>query len=95
MLRMHVFLCTGNEEVSCDDGNLRLVNGATDNEGRVEICFDDHWGTICDDQFGPPEATVVCRQLGYDNGEGSYMYETCLLNLVAVLDVLKWLALYV
>ena len=41
------------------------MNGTTENEGRVEICFDSEWGTICDDSWDTKEATVVCRQLGY------------------------------
>ena len=50
---------------NCTAGDIRLVNGASSNEGRVEICFNDQWGTICDDNFGAAEAQVVCRQLNY------------------------------
>ena len=41
------------------------MDGATRNEGRVEICFDNEWGSICDDNWGVEEAQVVCRQLNY------------------------------
>ena len=51
--------------VCCKNGDIRLVNGSVANEGRVEICYDNQWGTACDDSFSSPEATVVCRQLGY------------------------------
>ncbi|XP_069114155.1 scavenger receptor cysteine-rich type 1 protein M130-like isoform X2 [Argopecten irradians] len=48
---------------------IRLVGGSSNKEGRVEILYNGNWGTICDDGFGTPDATVVCNQLGYSGGE--------------------------
>ncbi|XP_053380060.1 deleted in malignant brain tumors 1 protein-like [Mercenaria mercenaria] len=44
---------------------IRLANGTTRAEGRVEIFHNGTWGTICDDQVDRNFAQVICRQLGY------------------------------
>lgn len=35
------------------------------NEGRVELFYNDEWGTICDDDFTLANAHVLCRHLGF------------------------------
>jgi hypothetical protein len=48
---------------------LRLVDGHSTSEGRVEIkAFDYPFGGICDDGFDLDAAHVVCRQLGFHLG---------------------------
>lgn len=49
----------------CQNGDVQLVNGSTAYSGRVEICFHETWGTICDNMWSATDANVVCRQLGF------------------------------
>lgn len=49
----------------CTDGDVRLVGGRVPSEGRVEICYNDHWGTVCDDRWEVVDARIVCAQLNF------------------------------
>ena len=35
---------------SCTHGAVQLVGGSTTNQGRVEVCVGQTWGTVC--QYG-------------------------------------------
>ena len=57
---VEVSACTDAQE-----GSVRLVDGSSAYEGRVEVCHSEQWGTICNRYWDNIDAMVVCRQLGF------------------------------
>lgn len=66
------------------DSIIRLVEGTSANEGRVEIFHIGEqageqvgeWGTICDDRWDLKDATVVCRMLNYTGALAATLYSS-------------------
>ena len=56
------------------EGNyeLRLVDGTSEKEGRVEIFHSGVWGSVCDTQWSLVQASIVCHQLGYNHAVAAY-----------------------
>jgi deleted-in-malignant-brain-tumors protein 1 len=46
----------------CVTGLVRLTN---EDRGRVEVCVNNTWGTVCQNGFIGNDADVICHQLGY------------------------------
>ena len=47
------------------------MEGESETEGRLEICFSQRWGTVSSDGWSETEAQVVCRDLGFEHLSGS------------------------
>lgn len=77
-------------DVGCTDYDIRLINGNTVDplEGRVEVCINNAWGTVCDTGFSVNDAQVICTQLGHpfngmfrDSSILSVVYSICLIGV--------------
>ena len=51
---------------ACTNGTVRLVGGASSNEGKLEYCYNGAWSPVCY-IFQAKEAMVACKQLGFSN----------------------------
>ena len=58
------------EPDDCNEGDIRLVNGTVEREGRLEICANGVWGQVCSSGFRKSAAYVACKQLGYTDANG-------------------------
>ena len=51
--------------VQCKHGSVQLVGTGAVSFGRVEVCINGVWSTICDHHWTVTEASVICSQLGF------------------------------
>ena len=70
-INCHKFIiCTHILIDTCYYGEIRLVGGENEMEGRVKMCINNRWGTVCNSEWSPAHTKVVCRSLGFGYNEG-------------------------
>ena len=50
------------------------MNGTTERNGRVEMCYGGIWGSICNNFWDDTDASVVCRELGHNSIGKAYTH---------------------
>jgi len=51
-------------------------------EGRLEVYYNETWGTVCDNGFNDIAAKVACNGLGF-----GYVVKSCAYNVYGVISV--------
>ena len=52
-------------DLFCNDGDVRLVDGVNELGGRVEMCYNKFWGSVCHQKWQTGDADIVCKQLHF------------------------------
>ena len=52
--------------------SIRLMDGQSSRDGRVEFRVGSEWRSVCDTTFGPDEADTVCRHSGLGRAVAVY-----------------------
>ena len=80
MIANLIFVTVLLARADCANGDVRLMNGTTPYEGRVEICYDGVWGSVCDSGWNDQDAAIVCLQLEFQGASNDVCYN----NIIVV-----------
>ena len=51
----------------CKDGDTRLASGLNRFQGRVEVCYNRIWGSVCSYSWTNEDGNVVHKELRYQS----------------------------
>ncbi len=63
-----------NKSAKCSDGSVKLGMNLT--SGRLEVCVNNAWGSVCSYGFSERAATVACASLGGYSGESMLLHDS-------------------
>ena len=87
---LHVYMIAATtEQCQEDEVSVRLVNGTSERNGRVELCWNHQWKAVCDDEWDQAEASTVCRELGYLTSNREYFSVNLFVNDALVCSNLR------
>ena len=53
------------DQLACTTGAVRLAGGTSPANGRVEVCINGFWTSLCSVNFDTVEANIVCAEVGH------------------------------
>ena len=68
---LHNIMIILHSSALCTDGEVRVVEGETEWEGRLEVCLSQRWGTVSSDGWSHTNTRVICSDLGYETISGN------------------------
>lgn len=55
---------------NCTSGEIRLSGELTAESGRLEMCINNAWGSVCNNNWDVRDVRVACRELGFQQFYG-------------------------
>lgn len=86
-------IITVHHNTACSQGDIRLIGGTLASEGRVEVCNQNQWGSVCNISWDLNDANVACRQAGFGSGNQK-LKDLLFIHIMMHEDYLKILASY-
>ena len=73
---------------NCSDGEIRLAGKVTTTSGRLEICYNKVWGTVCSRGWELKDSYVACRELGFhQNGNDFVTVDVVAIATIVIFEI--------